>query len=98
MRKILSVALAATAGLAFGGSAQAETVSAANPASVVKVLQDKGYRAELTKDDSGAPMIRSASSDTAFLVLFYGCTDNKNCETAQLIARYSDPENASLAR
>ena len=97
MRRILSVAFAAAASLAFGGIAQAETVSAADPASVAKVLQDKGYRAELTKDDSGDPMIRSASSGTTFLVLFYGCTDNKQCETVQFFAGYSDAENASLA-
>lgn len=96
MRRIVSVALAAMAGLVFGGTAQAETVSAADPASLVKVLQDKGYRAELTKDDAGDPMIRSASSGTTFLILFYGCTDKKDCETVQFFAGYSDPGNASL--
>lgn len=97
MRRILSTALAVAAGFAFGGIAQAETVSAADPASVAKVLQANGYRAELTKDDSGDPMIRSASSGTNFLILFYGCTDNRNCATVQFYAGYTDPGNASLA-
>lgn len=96
MRGILSTVLAVAAGLAFSGIAQAETVSAANPASVVKVLQANGYRAELTKDDSGDPMIRSASSGTTFLVLFYGCSENKNCATVQFYAGYTDARNTSL--
>jgi hypothetical protein len=96
MRRILALGLAAAAVFGAGSAAQAQMVTA-NPASVAKVLQANGYRAEVTKDDSGDPMIKSASSGTNFLVLFYGCTNNANCTTIQFFAGYTDADNGSLS-
>ena len=55
-------------------AAQAQTVSAANPQSIAAALQSAGYRAELTRDNEGDPLIKSSSSGTDFLVVFYACT------------------------
>lgn len=96
MRRILGLSLAVVTAFAIGGVAQAQTVAAANPSSIADVLQKNGYRAELTKDDSGDPMIRSASSGTSFVILFYGCTANKNCATVQFFSGFTDFKNASL--
>lgn len=97
MRAITALGLAMLAACSFGTAAQAQMVTARNPASIAKVLQANGYRAETTKDDSGDPMIKSASSGTTFLVLFYGCKNNVDCATVQFFAGYSDAKNASLS-
>lgn len=90
-------AMFAALGLVAPGAAMAQMVQAADPASLVRELQGMGYRAELTRDDSGDPLIRSASSGTDFLILFYGCEDGKSCDTVQFFAGFSDPENGSVA-
>lgn len=85
-------------GLTLATGVQAQSVTAANPQSVVAALQAAGYRAELTKDESGDPLIKSSSSGTDFLVVFYACTRNVACKTVQFYAGYADPKNATLAR
>lgn len=97
MLRKMAVALVSAAVLAFPGVAQAQMVQAQNPSSVVKALQDAGYRAELTADDAGDPMIYSFSGGSRFAVFFYGCTDNRDCRTIQFFAGYTDPDNASLS-
>lgn len=96
MRKILWLAVSAVACFTTGGIAQAQAVAAVNPSSLADVLQKNGYRAELTKDNSGDPMIRSASSGTNFVILFYGCTANRACATVQFFAGFTDYKNASI--
>ena len=86
--KLLAVAIAATSLVA--GVAHADAVVATNPATIVKVLQDEGYKAELTKDESGDPLIRSSSSGTSFAIFFYGCTKGKDCKTVQFFAGFTD--------
>lgn len=97
MRKSIVLALALAASVTFGGAAQAQTITASNPASIVKVLQDNGYRAELSKDTTGDPMIQSASSGSNFTILFYGCTEGKDCATIQFFSGFSDAGNNSIA-
>jgi len=97
MRQFLIRSCAALALSTMAPPAFAAPVTATNPQSVAKVLQDAGYRAEMSKDDSGDPMIKSTSSGTNFLVLFYGCKNNANCATVQFFAGYTDPKNGSLA-
>lgn len=97
MRKIVALVVFVLASLMVGGVAQAQMVTAKDPSSIVKVLQKNGYRAELTKDDSGDPMIRSASSGTNFLILFYGCTANKDCATIQFTSGFTSYKNATVA-
>lgn len=96
MRKFMAFALVVLANLMAGGLAQAQMVTATDPTSLTKVLAKHGYRAELTRDDSGDPMIKSASSGTNFIILFYGCTANRNCATVQFYAGFSDAKNASV--
>ena len=84
-------------GVVVAQAAAAQNVTAADPSSVAAALQGAGYRAELTKDDDGDPLIKSSSSGTDFLILFYACTRNVDCRTVQFYAGYSDPKNASLA-
>lgn len=61
----------------------------AKPAEFVSALQDAGFRAELDVDDVGDPMIKSSANGASFIILFYGCEENKNCTDLQFYAGYT---------
>ncbi|UVO53160.1 YbjN domain-containing protein [Sphingomonas sp. SUN039] len=82
--------LAALGALVLGAAAQAEAISATSPQSIVSAMQNAGYKATLTKDNSGDPMINSSSGGSNFSVFFFGCTKNTDCRTVQFYAGYSD--------
>lgn len=83
-----------------GASAGAEpspgNVSPTDPEQIRKILVDEGYRAKLTRDDDGDPLIESAASGYDFKVFFYGCTDNRDCRTIQFYAGFQEPDHGSL--
>jgi hypothetical protein len=94
--KTLLFMLGAVASLGVSTTAQAQMVQPQKPATVVSAMQDAGYKAELTTDGGGDPMIRSSSGGTNFTVFFYGCTSNEDCRTLQFYVGFSEPDNASL--
>ncbi len=59
-------------------------IKASEPKTVVAALQDLGYRAELTRDKEGDPMISSAAAGFKFSIFFYNCDDNTDCRTLRL--------------
>lgn len=67
-------------------------VDPADPSTVAAALQDRGYRAEMSEDGAGDPMIISADGGITFAIVFYGCEDNSNCKTLQLAATYGFDE------
>jgi len=95
LNKLVFSAALATAFVA--APAMADEVRSDDPASLARVMQDMGYRAEMTKDDAGDPMIKSTASGSDFAVLFYGCKSNRNCTTVQFFAGFKDPDNGSLS-
>lgn len=88
MIRKLAVTLAAL--FAFSGAAHAQMVRAQDPQSVVNALQGAGYKATLTKDNTGDPLIQSSSSGSKFAIFFFGCTKNVDCRTIQFFAGYTD--------
>ena len=77
--------------LALGSAAPAadpQMVRAQDPQSLVQAMQARGYVAELTTDQTGDPMIRSAASGTNFQVLFYNCANHRDCATVQFHVGY----------
>lgn len=82
--------------LAFGGTAHAQMVQAKDPSSISRVLQKMGYKAEMSKDETGDPMIKSASSGSSFSVLFYGCKENRDCARIQFSSSYTDYKNTTI--
>lgn len=84
------------AGAAFAGALPDGGVTAED---VVKALQDKGYRAELTTDSTGDPMIQSAAEGVNFHVYFYGCDgDPARCGALQLGAAFDLEQGLALDR
>lgn len=92
------IAVLAAALLGISGTAHAQMVRAQDPSSVVSALQGAGYKAELTKDDSGDPLIRSTSSGSNFAIFFFGCTKNVDCRTIQFFAGYDRDKSPSLSQ
>ncbi|WP_084583384.1 YbjN domain-containing protein [Sphingomonas azotifigens] len=76
-------------GLAIAVPAQAQ-VRSTEPQSIVKALQDAGYKAELTKDKDGDPLIRSAAQGYKFTIFFMNCEKNVKCGDIQFYAGWSD--------
>ncbi|PTS81683.1 MULTISPECIES: YbjN domain-containing protein [unclassified Caulobacter] len=50
-------------------------------------LQKAGYKAALSKDSSGDPMIESAADGTNFKIYFYDCKDDR-CKALQFSAGF----------
>jgi len=95
MNMVAATALLATL---LVGTATAQTlVSAENPAELVAIIQGLGFKAQLDKDNSGDPLIRSSSSGVDFSIYFYGCTKNKRCHSLQFIAGYNLSAGTTLA-
>lgn len=63
-------------------------LSSHDPETLVRFLQEEGYRAQLTRDRTGDPMIRSASGGTGFSIMFYGCKSNRQCADLQFQAAW----------
>lgn len=72
-------------------------VCASAPETVVKALQDAGYKAKLTADREGDPMVSSAAAGYDFDVLFYGCENKKRCDSIQFYLGFSKGEENTPA-
>ena len=89
--------------LATAAAAQAPTapvpavqVTAANPQSIVQVLMKRGYRAELTTDSDGDPLIKSGAEGVSFLILFFNCKEHRDCATVQFYVGFDREGNFPL--
>jgi hypothetical protein len=82
-----SIGLVALFSAASAGGAE-QLVRGQDPQSLVRAMQANGYTAQLTVDSTGDPMIRSAAGGTNFQVLFYNCTDHRECATVQFHVGY----------
>lgn len=71
-------------------------VTASDPQAMVKLLQDMGYRAELTKDNQGDPKINSAAGGSKFGILFYNCTKNVDCRAIQFYSGFDLEKGSTL--
>src|SRR3569623_1025485 len=90
MKPIHSLAAAAALSLTMAAAApaQAQSLVTPDPIQIQSILQSNGYRAEISKDKSGDPMITSGVGGAKFLVLFYGCTNHVKCTTIQFYAGF----------
>lgn len=71
--------------MASGGPVNPE-----DPASLVRAMQNAGYRAELAVDNIGYPMVRSSTQGINYAIFFYGCLDNgTQCTNVQFEATFT---------
>uniref|UniRef100_B0T052 YbjN domain-containing protein n=1 Tax=Caulobacter sp. (strain K31) TaxID=366602 RepID=B0T052_CAUSK len=87
--KTTLMALAAAMALAAGGAAHAQAIhnDGMTGPEVAAWLQKGGYKAELTKDDGGDPLINSAAEGQTFKIYFYDCKDAR-CKALQFSAGF----------
>lgn len=78
--------------------AQKGNVSAANPQSVASAMTGLGYTNTLTKDDLGDPMVEAEMGGWKVRVLFYDCTEGKNCQSLQFFAIFDSEKGMDPRR
>jgi hypothetical protein len=83
-----AAALAAVAAsLALGGVANAASVTAFEPKTIVEALTDAGYKAKLGRDEEdNEPFIESASGGSDIRLAFAGCEKGENCDQIEFVA------------
>lgn len=74
----------------------AGTVDATDPAELVSIIQELGYRGVLEVDDAGDPMIRSSVGGTEFTILFHGCEDGNECRSLLFRVGYDLPDGTTV--
>jgi hypothetical protein len=89
MRKPLALSVALL-GLMIAAPAMARPLpdGGVTAQEVAGVLQEKGYKAQVTKDKDGDPMVRSASGGVDFLILYYECKGRQRCPSIQFYAGF----------
>lgn len=66
---------------------------------VAKALLDKGYKAEVTTDSAGDPMIRSSADGSNFRILFYSCKNSgPRCVSITFSAGFDLDKGLSYSR
>lgn len=92
-------ALALGAAIVFSATpAQAELVSAKNPAAIKAIVESQGWPAKLISKADEDPYIESNRNGLKFLVLFMNCEDHKNCKTLQYYMGFNDAKDVSPDR
>lgn len=71
--------------------AEGELVYADDPYRLFQILRGFGS-AELDTDQDGDPLITGRMEGVQYQVLFYGCTDNRDCRAVQFRAAWSMPD------
>lgn len=64
-------------------AAKVQMVTASNPQSVADAMINAGYKAKITTDNIGDPMIETGMGGWKVSVLFYDCTENRECQSLQ---------------
>jgi hypothetical protein len=70
------------------GGVGGSMVDATSPDAIVGLLQQAGYRANLTVDNVGDPLIESSAAGVDFSIYFYGCDNAVNCQSLQFSSGY----------
>lgn len=71
--------------LAATVSGQAANVDASDPAVILNLAKGFGS-GTLDKDDGGDPMIKGRINGIGYVIFFFGCTDNKACQSISFYA------------
>lgn len=73
-----------------------EIIDATDPDHLADVIRDLGYRAVVSTDGVGDPMIETSVSGTDVTILFFGCTDNEDCKTLLFKVGYDLSDGTTL--
>jgi hypothetical protein len=100
LQAVFAAALIAIPGMANAASDPATCPSgmicASDPEAVAEELRKLGYRAELTKHESGDPQIKSAAAGYDYRLNFNDCTENKQCRSLGFVIVFADDGKNTL--
>ncbi len=82
MKKI-SVLTGAVLAASLGSAAVADQVYASDPQSVVNFFFNQSVPAQLTTDSYGDPMVEYRYNGEEYVLFFYDCDANTNCQALQ---------------
>lgn len=71
-------------------------ICASDPEAVAEELRKLGYRAELTRHESGDPQIKSAAAGYDYRLNFNDCTENKRCRSLGFVIVFADDGKNTL--
>jgi hypothetical protein len=71
-------------------------ICASDPEGVAEELRKLGYRAELTKHESGDPQIKSAAAGYDYRLNFNDCTANTQCRSLGFVIVFADDGKNTL--
>lgn len=78
---IRALAAVAAASISSAGMAADRVVDVTSVSGVAALLREAGYKAEIKKDKDGDGYIESGVNGSGFQLIFYGCTDDKGCNS-----------------
>jgi hypothetical protein len=95
---LLAFAVSAMVIAGTSGAAKASNVTSLNPQSIVAALQNAGYKASLSKDDDGDPLIETASDGNPIRILMIDCKDHKSCGTTEFVGPWDCSDNVEKCK
>ncbi len=75
--------------LPLGAQAQDTSISASEPYLLANVMEGMGFRTTVGTDSFDDPIIYSSFNGYDFEVVFYGCTNNVDCQTVLFAAHFN---------
>lgn len=96
MKHIIKGAILSALALFGASSASAQMVKAERPETIVRYLQNEGYRALLEKDSEGYKVIRSGINGWKYDIYFLDCDDKDVCHSIKFLIGFDLPEGATL--
>lgn len=66
---------------------------------IAEILQGAGYRAEMTTDSQGDPLIQSTTEGSTFAIYFYDCSDTavRSCKSIQFAIGFDMAQGTTTA-
>ena len=90
--------IAAAALAAAPASAFAAEIVASGPDSVAGFFREEGASVEVTEDNVGDPKLRVEYYGTEFVIYYYGCSDNRDCDSIQFFSGYKTEGAVRVAK
>lgn len=85
---IRALAALAAASMSSAGMAADRIVDVTSVEGVAALLREAGYKAEIKKDTEGDGYIESGVNGSGFQLVFYGCTNDKGCDSFEFYSWY----------
>lgn len=91
-----SIILAMTASVGLSHTALAEDLVLATPDALSALLQNAAMSVTQEKDDSGNPILLSATDGVNYDLFFFDCQDGKDCTSVQFSACFDMPDGVKM--